>query len=301
MPRTPLTHLLLLLALLSAHASAVADPAEVLVSIKPLALIAQRVAGADAKVHTLLPAGASPHEYALKVSDMRQIQRADIALWVGPELEGFLQKSLGQVSRQRLITAAGLARIHWPSEPAQAHHSTEHHHDTHSHQRDLHVWLNPINAAVIAQALAQQLGQVLPAHAEAFAARAKQFTAELTALDAQLQQQLLPLQSVGFAVYHDGYRHFVDRYQLNQVDYVTLTPERRPGAKHLYQLEQQLKREAQCLLVEPYTNSEAAMALAERVGLRTGTLDPLASDPAITDYSSLMRALATALANCLEG
>jgi zinc transport system substrate-binding protein len=300
MPRTVFACTLFLLALWPLALTAQPQPVTIVTSIKPLALIAQQVAGADAQVQTLLPAGASPHEYALKVSDMRLIERADLALWVGPELEGFLQKPLGQLPSGRLVTAAYLPSIHWPR---AAHHAQPHaaEHDQHSHHRDPHVWLNPANAAAIAQAVATRLGQLHPSQAEALTARAHQFSASLTALDAQLRQQLAPLRSRGFAVYHDGYRHFVDRYQLNQVDYVALTPEQRPGARHLYQLEQQLKQKAQCLLVEPYADTGAAAALAERINLRTGTLDPLASDPAITDYPSLMRSLAAALASCLGG
>jgi zinc transport system substrate-binding protein len=303
MPRTFIARLLLLLALLALGVAARAKPIEVVVSIKPLALIAERVAGEEAEVRTLLPPGVSPHEFALRVSDMRLIRGADLAVWVGPELEGFLQKPFAGLSGAQLITAVNLAAIQWPADAAaeREHQSDAGHSASHAHGRDSHVWLNPANAAVLAQELAQRLGQLVPAQAAVFTARAEQFVAELKALDAALEQKLSAVRNLGFAVYHDGYHHFVAHYQLNQVDYVALTPERRPGARHLYELEKHLKREAVCLFVEPYAGTDAATAMAQRVGLRTGVLDPLASDTAIADYPGLMNRLATALVGCLQG
>ena len=59
-------------------------------SIKPLALIAQEIAGDKVSVENLLPVKASPHDYPLRVSDIRRLQDADLVLWVGPSLETFL-------------------------------------------------------------------------------------------------------------------------------------------------------------------------------------------------------------------
>ncbi|WP_052480842.1 zinc ABC transporter substrate-binding protein [Gilvimarinus agarilyticus] len=280
-----------------------AQPLEVVVSIKPLAMIAERIVGDDAKVHTILPAGVSPHEFALRVSDMRLINDADLAFWVGPELEGFLQKPFAALPAAKVLTAGNLGSIHWPTpSPGQHDHDSEHSH-THSHAegRDPHIWLNPDNAMVLARALAVQLGQVRPGSADIYSERAEQFSRDIAALDERLRQQLAPVKDQGFAVYHDGYRHLVAHYQLNQVDYVTLTPERRPGARHLYELEEHLKHEAVCLFVEPYADTSAASTLASRVGLRTGVLDPLASATSLLSYQDLMAGLATALVGCLQG
>lgn len=302
MSRSICARFLLLLTLLASGAIAREQPVQLMVSIKPLALIAERIAGDEAQVQTLLPAGVSPHEFALRVSDMRLIRRADLALWVGPALEGFLQKPLAGLAPHTVVTAAELDAIVWPVARGAGHSAQAGHEGhTHEHGRDPHVWLNPDNALIIARELAQRLGQLRPSQAQVFSRRAAQFAEELAVLDREITLKLEPVKDRGFAVYHDGYRHFVARYQLKQVDYVTLTPERRPGARHLYELEKHLQSEAVCLFVEPYADTAAASALAERAGLRTGILDPLASDVAILDYRGLMTGLAAVLAGCLQG
>lgn len=66
----------------------------VVTSVKPLQLIVQELTQGVTTPHVLLPAGASPHDYALKPSDVKKIHDADLVIWVGPELETFMARML---------------------------------------------------------------------------------------------------------------------------------------------------------------------------------------------------------------
>jgi zinc transport system substrate-binding protein len=67
---------------------------KVLTSIKPLQLIAAAVQDGVAIPEVLLPPGASPHNYALRPSDVRKVQSVDLLYWIGPDMEGFLPRVL---------------------------------------------------------------------------------------------------------------------------------------------------------------------------------------------------------------
>jgi ABC-type Zn uptake system ZnuABC Zn-binding protein ZnuA len=67
---------------------------KVLTSIKPLQLIATAVQDGVAIPEVLLPPGASPHNYALRPSDVRKVQSVDLLYWIGPDMEGFLPRVL---------------------------------------------------------------------------------------------------------------------------------------------------------------------------------------------------------------
>jgi zinc transport system substrate-binding protein len=263
-------------------------------SIKPLALIAEAVTGDRAEVDTLLPDSASPHDYPLRVSDVRRLQAAAVVLWVGPELESFLQRPLRSVSAEKQLQAGQLPGVTWPS-VEQGHRDQGH---QHHHERDPHLWLNPLNAVVIARALAERMVVVDPAGAEVFRANAEQFAADIRLLDKQLMTDMESLQGRGFAVYHEGYAHFVERYGLRQLAHVTFTPERRPGARHMHQLRQQLRGNADCLFAEPYYDMRLAQDLARELDLRLGLLDPLGSNET-TSYHQLLENLSRALSACL--
>lgn len=267
---------------------------QVLASIKPLALIAQEVVGDQADVSTLLPITASPHDYPLKMSDHKRLRAADLVLWIGPEMESFLARPLATLAADKLITSYQLPGLHWPEAATDGHN-----HNNHSHfGKDPHLWLDPRNAVVIAQAVAARLAQLQPASAAQFRANAERFGTAAALLDKQLAQQLAPVKAVGFAVYHEGYGHFVGRYGLHQLAYVTYTPERRPGAKHLQELRALLTAEGECLFMEPYYKAQGMEEMAESLQLRIGFLDPI-GDQQISSYQQLLQQLSDSFLTCL--
>lgn len=268
---------------------------QLLASIKPLALIAQEVAGDKAQVHTLLPITASPHDYPLKMSDHRRLRSADLIVWVGPELEAFLARPLANIPAQKQIMAYELPNLYWPEHSdSDGHKHANHHHAG----ADPHLWLDPRNAQQLAQALAASLAAIDPLSAAEYHANAARFVASVQQLDRELTQQLASVKTRGFAVYHEGYSHFVSRYGLHQVGYVTYAPERRPGAKHLKALQEVLKREGKCLFVEPYYQVESIESMAKSLGLRIGVLDPI-GDQQVSSYQLLLEKLGQSFSACL--
>lgn len=266
-----------------------AEP-RILASIKPLALIAQEIVGPEIQVDTLLPITASPHDYPLKMSDHRRLREAELVIWVGPELESFLNKPLRNLTAERLMAVYDLPGIQWPEDSVAG---------VHNHQgRDPHIWLNPQNAVVIAEALVVRLAGLAPEKSAFFAARLAAFVESMEALDKQLQAQMRPLQARGFAVYHEGYAHFVNRYGLRQLGYITYIPERRPGAKHTHELRQILEQEGVCLFSEPYQERANLQELAKELDLRLGQLDPIGGSQ-VKSYKKLLEEMGQAFSACL--
>lgn len=293
--RSPI-RVVLLSVLLQGFALPAQAQVEVLASIKPLGLIAQEVVGNRGQADSLLSGSASPHDYPLKVSDIQRLKRADLVLWVGPELETFLSKALEQLPPQQQLQAQRLDGLNWPSDEEGSESGGDHH--EHFHERDPHLWLDPRNGARIALALAERLAELDPAGAETYRTNASQLAQKLNTLDQQLQQRLDKVSDRGFAVYHQGYAHFVQRYGLNQLGYVTYGPEQRPGARHLYRLRQRLAANAQCLFTEPYYDTSSAKQMAQDLNLKLGHLDPLGAEN-ISSYPALIESMAEEFLSCL--
>lgn len=263
----------------------------ILASIKPLALIAQEITGTAADVDTLLPDTASHHDYPLKVSDHARMKKADVILWIGPELESFLQKPIANIAPTKIITSYELAGMNWPVN----NHASEH--SDHAFEHDPHLWLDPRNAVIVAQALTLQLVQIDAINAKQYQTNLQVFTAKMQQLDTQLQASLKPLAGLGFAVYHEGFEHFVGRYGLHQLDYVTFTPEQKPGAKHMAQLRGALAG-GKCLFLEPYKDTQSMRDLAQELHLRLGLLDALGTQGA-KSYTQLLTQMAESFSACL--
>jgi zinc transport system substrate-binding protein len=262
----------------------------VVASIRPLALIAEDLLGELGTVDILVPSAASPHDYALKVSDVRKLQSADLAVWMGPELERFLQKPLAGLAPQRVLA---LGQSEAGESPL-----------AHDHDKDLHQWLDPRLAQAMARAIAERLQDLFPAHRAALERRLRTQLAGYDRLHHDLGQALAPVSDISFVVQHRGYDYFVRAYGLNQLAWISLSPEQPPGVRHLYELEKTLRalppgQEARCLFVELSHRSATAENLADQLGLTLQTLDILGVTAAT--YPALMRQLTQDAVNCLAG
>lgn len=262
---------------------------KVVASIKPLTLILQEIGGDQLTIQQLIPDQASHHDYPLKMSDHRKLHNADFIVWVGPELESFLNRPLSNLPQHKIISLEKLTGIQWPHEES----GNDHHHN-----HDPHLWLNPKNVIVAVKQLTKELVSLDKKNAVTYQQNANDFILRLENLDKQIFEQLTPLKDRGFAVYHHGYSHFVERYRLKQLGYLNLTPERKTGAKHLNQLLKRLKTDGKCIFGEPSVDNDQLLTIAETHQLRVGFLDLMGIKA--NNYQQLMQSLVESFSTCLS-
>lgn len=292
----------LLLASVLASSASVSQAASVLVSIKPISLIAAELLQGVTTVDTLLPDGASPHDFSLRPSDRRKVDEADLVIWIGHETEPYLDK---------VIESADVQHFAWLGQDEshdahQSEHVDEHEKQTHTEHDhdDIHPWLSPESAGHFAQRLSERLQATFPNNVSAIQTNTQQFINSLQTFDNNSKTRLAPLKQKGFFVFHDAYAGFVDHFELNQVGYFTIDPSRKPGAKHLARLRQQLESsDAQCVFIEPQYSPALIEAITRNLTINRAKLDPLASGipNGRGGYIKYMSGLVDEFTQCLEG
>jgi len=296
--------LLLLLMLLALPAAAA--PPRVVASIPPLHSLATCVMQGVGEPHLLLQTG-SPHSYALRPSDARALQQADLLIWVGPQLELFLVRAGQNVPAEKHLTLLELPGIKRPPLRRGGLWESSDDHD-HAHAAgdepasDAHIWLDPDNAALIVKAIADRLTRIDPDNAVRYQRNGADTIHRLHLFDAELKKQLAPLQNQPYIVFHDAYQSFERHYHLHPVGAIAIDPERQPGARRLHKIrELLLDSGALCLFREPQFEPRYIPLLIEGTSVRTGVLDPLGSDlkPGPELYFELLRNLANNLTACL--
>ncbi len=88
-----------------------AADAAVVASLKPVGFIASAIADGVTETQVLLPDGASEHDYSLRPSDVKRLQNADLVVWVGPEMEAFMQKPVSKLPEAKQVTIAQLEDV----------------------------------------------------------------------------------------------------------------------------------------------------------------------------------------------
>ena len=301
-----------------------AQASEVVASIKPLQLITAALTEGVTDTDVLLPAEGSPHHYALKPSDMRKLTDAKVVIWVGPGLEQFMVRPLARTQAQIVTLRPDLEPHRHDTDHADHDHDHDHEHEhehDHEHERhadaeghegheghdhsggnDPHIWLDPMNGLAIAQQILPALQQALPEHSDRLQQNYTAFASALEQKEQAIAEQLSPYRNAGFFVFHDAYAGFVEHYGLNQLGYFTVDPARKPGARHLADIRQQLEAaKAVCVFSEPQFTSAVVNAITSGLPVAQGELDPLARTIKVDadGYLNYLQSLSDSFTDCL--
>lgn len=289
------------------QAGEAAQSPKVVVSIAPIHALAAGVMEGVGEPVLLVPGGASPHAYSLKPSQARSLSKARLVVRVSAQLENFLERAITSIaSKAEVVTLTRIKgmTLYEPREGGLWEKRGEHGAATHGHEdHDPHIWLDPQNAKRIVSAISMKLRQTYPEHGQAFAANAKKLILALDELDRDLLAATKPLRGKPYIVFHDATRYFDERYGLQAVGAITVSPDRPPGVRRLSEIRQWIKSQAVlCVFAEPQFQPKLVQTLISGTGARAGTLDPvgagLKSGPEL--YFKLMRSLAANMAACLK-
>ena len=287
--------------------------AEVLASVKPLGFIASSIADGVTDTQVLVPAGASPHDYSLKLSDIQKVKAADLVLWVGEDIDSFLDKPVSQIDRKKVITIADLADVeplltkahheHFHEEGEHAHKHEHHHdHDDEGLTTNWHVWYSPAISQIVAQKVADKLTEQFPDKKALIAQNLANFNRTLAEQSDKIKAQLAPFADKGFFVFHDAYGYFNDAYGLKQSGYFTINPLVAPGAKTIAHIKEEIEEHrVNCLFAEPQFTPKVIESLAQSTKVNVGKLDPIGDSVALGagSYANFLQATAESYAQCL--
>ncbi|KAB0495523.1 zinc ABC transporter substrate-binding protein ZnuA [Pseudomonas moorei] len=285
----------------SAHAEV-----KVLTSIKPLQLIAAAVQDGVAIPEVLLPPGASPHNYALRPSDVRKVQSVDLLYWIGPDMEGFLPRVLnGRTLPSVAVQDLPGMKLRRFAEDSHSHaeEADEHDHDHRPGSLDAHLWLSPINARVIATKMAADLSAADPDNAARYQSNLKAFDERLDALDLRLKKRLAGIEGKPYFVFHEAFDYFEDAYGLKHTGVFSVAAEVQPGAQHVAAMRARLQEVGKtCVFSEPPLRPRLAETLVAGLPVKLAELDALGGyTPATAQgYEQVLEKLGNDLAGCLE-
>ncbi|WP_145560206.1 zinc ABC transporter substrate-binding protein ZnuA [Yersinia mollaretii] len=291
--------------------------AAVVTSVRPLGFIASAIADGVLPTEVLLPDGASPHDYALRPSDVQRLRSAELVIWVGPEMEAFLAKPLSQLADKKQIALAQLPSVtpllikgeehdeHGGEDVGHDHdHAKDNSGDEHHHgEYNMHIWLSPTIAKQSAIAIHDRLLELMPQNKDKLDANLRRFEDQLAQNEKNIATMLMPAQGKGYFVFHDAYGYFEKHFGLSPLGHFTVNPEIQPGAQRLHQIRTQLvEHKAVCVFAEPQFRPAVINAVAKGTDVRSGTLDPLGSGIVLgkDSYVNFLSQLSNQYVSCLK-
>jgi len=179
----------------------------------------------------------------------------------------------------------------------EGHNHEDHDQEGHDHgPTDPHAWLDPQNARLWTDAIAQVLAEADPAQAALYLANAEAARAEIDAAEAEVAALLGPVAGRPYAVFHDAYQYFEARFAIAPVAAIALGDAADPGPQRVAAVRDAVAAVGvRCIFAEPQMNPALIATVAEGSGARRGTIDPLGA----ASYPDLLRGIARDMAACL--
>jgi zinc transport system substrate-binding protein len=149
---------------------------------------ARQIGGKDADVKMLLKPGEEAHSYEPTPKDIREIQSADLFIYVGGDNDSWVKKILQSMGNQapksiKLIDLTSTVT----EEETEGMQENPAERNEHAKDLDEHVWTSPVKAIEITRKISKEMQKLDPKHQEDYKANTAAYVRKLSRLDRQFK------------------------------------------------------------------------------------------------------------------
>jgi len=229
--------------------------------------LAAQIGGARVSVTTIAKPTEDPHFVDARPSQIVALNRADVLIeggaeleigWLPPLLDGSRNPKIAAGAPGRIVASQGVQLLDIPlaADRSQG--------DTHV-AGNPHFMLDPLNSKIVAEHIARSFTALDPAGASLYRANATAFKAALDVKMKQWTAALAPFNGRQIVTYHPTWRYFGRRFGLKADTFLEPKPGIPPSPPHLAKVMQKMQAEnIRVLLVEPYQPRKTAQAVIAR-------------------------------------
>ncbi|MEZ5336636.1 MAG: metal ABC transporter substrate-binding protein [bacterium] len=269
-------------------------------TIAPLAAILNELTVGRAEVVTMLPAGASPHTYEPRPSDLRGVMHASGFFYVDERLDGWAADLPAKQKVHVLELVPDDCLLHLETDCCPKEHESRGH-KHHDPVVDPHFWLDPCVVRNTVPELVKVLAELDPHGAEIYAANAEEFSRHLTEMDREVHDLIDPIRGSRVATTHPSFQYLCKQYGLEVALVVTDSPGKEPSPRQMENLSREAKElGVKAIYSEPQIPQNAARMLSEASGLPLYELDPVGGCAERCSYDELILYNAQVLAASLK-
>lgn len=204
---------LVLLCLTGCHQEQTKDALSVVAVIFPEYDWARQIIGPDSNIqlHLLVDDGVDPHSFQPTVADMVTVSECDLLIYGGGESDAWLEDALKGTEKRTVALLPLLGEKAHQEEIVAGMQVSQPEDET-----DEHVWLSLPNAALFCTAIAQQLTELDPDHADLYRANLEAYLEKLRNLDEAYRETVQNANQDTIVVCDRfPYRYLTEDYGLN--------------------------------------------------------------------------------------
>ncbi len=266
---------------------------QVVATTGDLKSLTELVGGDRVQVSAIMRGDQNPHTVQARPSFVVALNRADLFIRVGLDLELWADQLLQAARNPKIRKGAagyvdaseGISLLEQPTGPISR------------AQGEIHIfgnphyWLDPANAKIIVNNIAEGLKRVSPADADYFERRQKEVFRDLDKLLEETLKEMEPFRGTKVVAYHNTWPYLARRYGLNVVGFLEPKPGIPPSGRHVAEVIRLMRMQGiKFLIKEPYYEDQTPQLVARQTGCVVVELpSSVGGLPGTDDYFQLIR------------
>jgi zinc transport system substrate-binding protein len=262
-------------------------------TIFPLEDFTKKIGGDLVEVESIFPPGTDAHTFEPTTKMMVDIANADGFIYSGVGIESFaekIEKSLEKENVAFINAGNGIDLLEHEHEDEahsdeeathedEAHTDEETSHEGHDHgDNDPHVWLDPVLSITIAENIKNELVELHPEGKETFEKNFQQVKSQLEELDKSFTDIVSKSNKKEILVSHAAYGYWEERYGIEQISVLGLSPTDEPSQKELQTIiETAKKHDINYVIFETNVSSNVTDIVQAEIGAEALTINNLES------------------------
>ena len=164
----------------------------VVATIFPLYDFAKATAKEHANIAMLILPGASIHSFEPSPADIKNIQSADMFLYIGGENDAWVERILSTLdtSKMKIVRLFDYIKL-YEEEEIDHNHRHNHKHKEKGEikiEYDEHIWTSPKNAALMLEAIAKAFCEIDSSNCESYGKNSESYISQIAELSSELSQ-----------------------------------------------------------------------------------------------------------------
>ncbi len=173
------------------------DKVNVVATIFPLYDFARAGTKGQANITMLVSPGSSLHSFEPSPADIKNIQNADVFLYIGGESDAWVKRILSTLdtSKMKIVQLFDVVKLYEEEEKEgmQAEEEEEHEHESDEHGKleieyDEHIWTGTKNAVLMLNAITDALCEKDSKNCETYRENSKNYSSQISELSGELSQ-----------------------------------------------------------------------------------------------------------------
>jgi zinc/manganese transport system substrate-binding protein len=273
----------------------------VVCTLPDLAAVTDQVAGKLINLSCLAGPSEDPHFVDPRPSFVKLLNKADLLIEGGADLEVGWLSPLVQNARNSKILVGQTGHLNCadkveikerPNGPVDRSQG-----DVHP-LGNPHYMMDPLNAVIVAQQIADRLAQLDQVHANDFKQNAQKFAEQIKTQLPEWQNLAAAVKGQKVITYHKSFPYFLDRFGLVFFDALEPKPGIEPSASHIADLIKRGKEAGiKLILIEENRPTKTPERVAHDIGAKVVVLHHMPQVTGQDRYATWIRGMAQAVAD----